>query len=142
MVDTGDGCATCHGDFSADPVVPAKLVNHAHHVDSGSDCAHCHRDGVPANQPPNMQCQVCHSQPYKNCTNCHNLQESGAEGYDIDPSVLDLRIARNPSPYRTEYDVALVRHTPVDPGTFANWGLDLPDYLTTSRPGSTPRRTT
>jgi hypothetical protein len=117
-------CSTCHGADTVD--VPAMWMNHAHHVDAaGTDCSHCHRDGVPAEAPPNAQCQVCHSQPYKNCTNCHNLTD---EGYDIEPSVVQLKIARNWSPYRTEYDIALVRHTPVDPGTFDNWNLDLPAY--------------
>lgn len=126
-VNTGGDCAVCHGDFTGDPVVPQALVHHAHHSEtSGAECAHCHRDGVPQVDMPNMQCQTCHSQPYKNCTNCHDLT---AEGYEIQPSTVQLKIARNPSPYRTEYDVALVRHTPIDPNTFANWGLSLPDYL-------------
>jgi hypothetical protein len=98
-------CERCHGNLEAN-------AYHNMHVNPGSG--------------RNLQCQVCHSQPYKNCTNCHNLTD---EGYDILPSVVQLKIGRNPSPYRDEYDVCIVRHTPIDPGTFANWGLDLPDYL-------------
>ena len=41
-----------------------------------------------------------------------------------------FRIAKNLSPYRTEYDYVVVRHTPVDPDTYAEWGLALTDYLT------------
>ena len=113
-------CEDCH-----DTAGISGNMHHVHHTDSGAACNACHPD--PAIDMPNMQCQTCHSQPYKNCTNCHNMV-AGPEGYDIDPSVALLKIARNPSPHRTEYDIALVRHTPVDPGTFANWGLDLPDY--------------
>jgi len=132
LVSTSTGCADCHGDFSGDPVVPAKLVNHAHHAGgSGANCSHCHRPTVPDGDLPTMQCQTCHSQPYKNCTNCHNLTMAGGE-YEIDPSVVQLKIARNPSPYRPEYDITVVRHVPVDPQTFAEWGLDLPSY--TSEP--------
>lgn len=131
---TGEDCSVCHiNGVGTDPVtVPSDLINHAHHVaDATTACDHCHRDGVPATEIPTAQCQVCHSQPYKNCTNCHNMV-AGPEGYDIDPSILQLKIARNPSEYRQEYDIAVVRHTPVDPETFANWGLTLPEY--TSKP--------
>ncbi len=78
----------------------------------------------------NLQCQVCHSQPYKNCTNCHNLG-TGEKGdkFEINPSVVQFKIAKNPSPYRTEYDYCVVRHVPVDPNTYEDWGLELPGYL-------------
>lgn len=72
----------------------------------------------------NLQCQVCHSQPYKNCTNCHNL----AGDYDIEPSRIQFKIGRNTNPYRSEYDYTVVRHTPIDPNTYADWGLSLPGY--------------
>ena len=52
--------------------------------------------------------------------------------YEIDPSVLQFKIARNPKASRPEYDFTVVRHVPVDPQTFAEWGLDLPSY--TSEP--------
>jgi hypothetical protein len=126
-VSTSSDCAVCHGDFTADPVVPQALVHHAHHSEtSGADCGHCH-DPVPTTEMPNMQCQVCHSQPYKNCANCHDhTLEPG--GYEIDPSTIQLKIARNPSPHREDYDVSIVRQVAVDPDTYANWGLALPDF--------------
>ncbi len=133
VVDTDSDCTRCHiNGVGSQPIVPpAALVNHAHHISNNSDCAHCHRDGVPASTPTNMQCQVCHSQPYKNCTNCHNLDtdEAAGEKFDINPSRIQFKIARNPSQYRDEYDNVLVRHVPVDPDTYADWGLELPDYL-------------
>lgn len=132
VVSTSTGCDRCHGDFSGDPVVPAQLVNHAHHaVGSGATCSHCHRPTVPSTTPPKMQCQVCHAQPYRNCTNCHNLTPAGGE-YQMDPAVVQFKIALNPEAARSEYDVAVVRHVPVDPQTFAEWGLGLPSY--TSEP--------
>jgi len=136
-VEAGSTCNECHVDGdSARFVFSAADINHAHHTDlSNSDCADCHdahgtpEHGTPGDRPPHMQCQVCHSQPYKNCTNCHNM-EPGHENYDIEPSVLQLKIARRNEAvdYRQEYDVTIVRHIPIDPGTFANWGLDLPNY--------------
>jgi hypothetical protein len=135
VVETGSACSECHVNGTGEPAVfSAAVINHAHHTDiSDAACTDCHHTGagVPGPQPPNMQCQVCHSQPYKNCTNCHNMVP-GPEGYDIEPSVLQLKIAQNPSEYRQEYDYSIVRHIPIDPGTFANWGLDLPEY--TSKP--------
>jgi len=132
QVDTGTGCTRCHiNGVGEDPVeVPAELVNHAHHIADNSSCSHCHRDGVPSMTPANLQCQVCHSQPYKNCTNCHNLvADEEPNKYDIDPSVVQFKIAQNPSPHRPEYDYVVVRHVPVDPGTYDDWGLTLPGYL-------------
>ncbi len=124
---TGD-CTSCHPDGFGSATVSAADKNHAHHGGVSVDCSHCH-DPVPGVSLPVAQCQTCHSQPYKNCTNCHNLTD---EGFDINESIVQLKIGRNPSPHRAEYDIAIVRHTPIDPNTFANWGLDLPDYLTKS----------
>jgi len=134
-VDTGSDCGRCHvNGVGSDPVeVPLALVNHAHHIADNSDCAHCHRDGVPATTPSNMQCQVCHSQPYKNCTNCHNLVAD--EKYDIDPSRIQFKIAHNPrTDYRGEYDYVVVRHVPVDPNSYADWGLVLDQANYVSEP--------
>jgi len=135
-------CEECHDAIEAN-------FGHIHHTGLEADCSQCHAfENHPATGNcsgchnggiafafeyplPQAQCQTCHSQPYKNCTNCHNLDESDTGGsmYEIDPSVIQLKIARNPNPDRDEYAIALVRHVPVSDETFANWGLDLPDYL-------------
>lgn len=131
VVETGSECAECHINGVGEPAVfSAAVINHAHHTDgSGAMCTDCHHTGagVPGPQPPNMQCQVCHSQPYKNCSNCHN-HTLEHEGFDIDPSRIQLKIARNPSPHREEYDVAVVREVAVSPDTYDNWGMDLPEF--------------
>ena len=133
----GYKCEFCHKaeEMHGDGQYTGDHYNHRYEVATMPRCEDCHQvppnahHSMHVNVPGrNLQCQVCHSQPYKNCTNCHNL----ADDFDIDPSRVQLKIARNPSPYRTEYDYVLVRHVPVDPGTFADWGLDLPNYL--SRP--------
>jgi len=131
---TGDEafCGTCH---TMTPFVETYRED-AHGGNNAQGfvaaCTDCHHTGagVPGPQPPNMQCQVCHSQPYKNCTNCHNLvADEEPNKYDIDPSVVQFKIAQNPSPHRPEYDYVVVRHVPVDPGTYDDWGLTLPGYL-------------
>ncbi len=132
-------CAGCHtmDELHGDPThTEENHYEHRYEVANMPRCENCHGgvsnsyhnahvDGFASN----LQCQVCHSQPYKNCTNCHNLASAEkGDKFAIDPSVLQLKIARNTSPFRTEYENILVRHVPVDPGTFDDWGLALPNY--------------
>jgi len=143
----GRKCEFCHTseEIHGDGQHAGDHYTHRYEVATMPRCEECHEVASNDNQfhaahtgtggsRRNLQCQVCHSQPYKNCTNCHNL---GTPGFDIDPSVLQLKIAVNyddsggpaPFPYRSEYDYVLVRHTPIDPDTYAGWGLTLPNYL-------------
>jgi thiosulfate/3-mercaptopyruvate sulfurtransferase len=73
-----------------------------------------------------VACQVCHSGEYKNCYACHvGLETRGIEF----PSRLDFRIGRNPSPdERHPWTWVLVRHVPIAPESFADWGVSLPGY--------------
>jgi len=97
-------------------------------------CENCHAEVEPSNSfhrkhavadaDVRLQCQVCHSQPYKNCTSCH----VGNDGFTIDASTLSLKIGHNNEPNRDEYDYAVVRHAPVDQETFLNWGLSVSGY--------------
>lgn len=137
----GFSCVSCHEkeELHGDPTHTAENhYTHRYEVADMKRCEDCHGteaawgnayhnahvDGFASN----LQCQVCHSQPYKNCTNCHNLDT--AEKYNIDPSVVQFKIAHNPrTDFRPEYDYVVVRHTPVDPGSFDDWGLALPGYL-------------
>ena len=131
-------CENCHQDDLDSG------FGHIHHTGQDPDCGNCHHNGGTSCDAchdgggafaftyplPTMQCQVCHSQPYKNCTNCHNLVSGGK--YEIEPSTLQLKIAQNPSPHREEYDFSLVRHTPISEGTYDDWNLDLPEYTSKS----------
>jgi thiosulfate/3-mercaptopyruvate sulfurtransferase len=133
-----EGCHTAeeiHGDSQHE----GDHYNHRYEVATMPRCESCH-DDLEANSyhnahvdgfvgSANLQCQVCHSQPYKNCTNCHNLGAGEAAKYDIEPSRIQFKIGRNLNANRSEYDYVVVRHVPVDEGTFADWGLDLPGYL-------------
>ncbi len=79
-----------------------------------------------------MSCYVCHSQPYNNCTSCH----VGVEAYGSDYEVVeDFKIGLNPlettGDQRSEYKYVTLRHIPIDPESYANWGPEsesLPDY--------------
>ncbi len=135
-------CSGCHSgeELHGDGQYEGEHYNHRYEVETMPRCEGCHPNissnlfhNVHVNESgpnPNLQCQVCHSQPYKNCTNCHNLVADGkTDKFDIDPSVVQFKIAINPSPHRPEYDYSVVRHVPVDPDTYADWGLTLPNYL-------------
>ena len=142
-------CNDCHTkeEIHGDGLSDGEHYNHRYEVKSMPRCEDCHGVGKPegwvnngfhlvhvndneVGDHPNLQCQVCHSQPYKNCTNCHDLAPDGlVEKYTINDSEVQFKIGRNTSPYRTEYDNVVVRHVPVDPGTYDDWGLVLTDYL-------------
>lgn len=140
----GYKCNLCHKkeEIHGDGQYDGDHYNHRYEVKTMPRCEKCHSNLEPDNPyhdkhvsggGSKLQCQVCHSQPYKNCTNCHNLDPGAkVDKFEIDPSVVQFKIANNPSPHRSEYDFVLVRHTPIDPDTYADWGLALPDYLSKS----------
>ncbi len=142
----GYQCDLCHTkeEIHGDGQYTGDHYDHRYEVASMPRCENCHDPAAPemdnsyhnmhvGTAGRNLQCQVCHSQSYKNCTNCHNLvpdpKADGFEKFDINASVVQFKIAKNPSPHRQEYDYVVVRHTPVDPDTYADWGLTLPGYL-------------
>jgi hypothetical protein len=132
----GYRCEFCHTmkEIHGDGQQSGDHYNDRYEVKSMPRCEQCHTIADNAyhqahvNQPGrNLQCQVCHSQPYKTCTNCHNL---GSQEFAIDPSRIQFKIAKNPNPHRAEYDFAVVRHVPIGTETYADWGLSVPGYLT------------
>ena len=145
----GMRCEACHSaeEIHGDDQHAGDHYEHRYEVATMPRCETCHDDNDPdfANDyhnahvngylgSANLQCQVCHSQPYKNCTNCHNLVADGkTDKFDIDESVIGLKIAQNPrTDYRGEYNYVVVRHVPVDPNTYEDWGLVLdPTYYDT-----------
>ncbi|RMH72614.1 MAG: hypothetical protein D6675_04265 [Gemmatimonadetes bacterium] len=72
-----------------------------------------------------LQCQVCHSQSYKNCNGCH----VGGDGI-TGSSYLTFEIGRNyMKSERHDFDYMVVRHIPIAPDTYAEWGeSDLANY--------------
>jgi len=75
----------------------------------------------------NVQCQVCHVAEYKNCYSCHvQKSEDGVPFFKIEPSVMDVKIGRNPiQSDERPWKWVSVRHAPVDPETFAYYGDNL-----------------
>jgi len=98
-------------------------------VENGPQCTGCHK-GIYEREAKNVivhrihrdqaSCQVCHAQPYKNCSTCHvGKDKNGLTFYKTKASWLDFKIGLNPlrSEKRPEKFVTL-RHTPVDRGIF------------------------
>ena len=74
-----------------------------------------------------LSCQVCHSQPYRNCNGCH----VGGDGI-TGSSYLTFEIGRNylkTNERYKNYDYITVRHIPIAPDTYKEWGVsDLTNF--------------
>lgn len=86
-------------------------------------CEHCHSDVAASNNYHTkhwgeLQCQVCHSQDYKNCNLCH----VGGTGVR-EPSYLAFKIGKNPIPDQRDYEYVVLRHIPIADDTYEPWGI-------------------
>ena len=112
-----------------------KEYENRYEVENGSKCTDCHKEiydreskNVIAHRihKDKASCQVCHAQPYKNCSACHvGKDKNGLAFYKTKASWLDFKIGINPlkSEKRPEKFVTL-RHIPVDRGTFGFYVKD------------------
>jgi len=92
-------CENCHTNLES------KNIYHSVHISS-------------------FNCQVCHSQDYNNCGECH-IHGDGARI----PSYLDFKIAGNPIPdVKTEYDLTLVRRTLAAPDNWGVYGVEYANF--------------
>ena len=81
-----------------------------------------HKEHWAGNSKTSLSCQVCHSQPYRNCNGCHvgGDQITGS-------SYLTFEIGRNYLKENTrykKYDYITVRHIPVTPDTYKEWDVE------------------
>lgn len=124
------------------------VFEHRYAMSAMPRCEDCHSEVAESNSfheahwegwtEVKLQCQVCHSQPYKNCTTCHPNPAGSEEGFSIEPSVVQFKIGKNTQPdYRDDYDYTVVRHIPVHPTETFNedmWGaggIELINYSDT-----------
>lgn len=121
-------CTKCHKaeEMHGD----GKEYANRYEVENAPKCMACHEKiyGTASENARNhwihkdrVSCQVCHSQPYKNCYACHvGKDKQGLAYFKTKGSFMDFKIGLNPlrSPKRPEKYVTL-RHVPVDPKTFA-----------------------
>ncbi|MBI9082290.1 MAG: hypothetical protein JEZ11_01750 [Desulfobacterales bacterium] len=120
-------CSKCHkaGEMHGD----GKTYVNRYEVENGPKCSDCHEKiyEMKSENAKNhwihkdrVSCQVCHSQPYKNCYACHfGKDKSGFKYFKTKGSPMNFKIGLNPlrSDRRPEMYVP-VRHVPVDPNSF------------------------
>ncbi|MBW1801630.1 MAG: hypothetical protein JRJ85_12985 [Deltaproteobacteria bacterium] len=101
-----------------------------HDVENGPKCTECHEniyESEAAARSNHMthrdkvSCQVCHSQSYTNCFDCHvGMSKDGREFYEVGSHSLDFKIGLNPSrSERRKERFVLLRHAPVARDTFS-----------------------
>jgi hypothetical protein len=130
----GMTCFDCHDEDEMHG--DGQPASDRYHYALAPDCRDCHTDVSDSNPQHQMHfntlaCQVCHSVEYKNCYNCHvNLDDNGTPYFTSDPSQMDFRIGLNPIKSEDRpYDYTVLRHVPVNAGTFDYYGEDLlPDF--------------
>jgi len=110
---TGIGCEQCH--YKKDDILVEEINGyHSQHWKGDS--------GVT------LTCQVCHSQPYKNCNGCH-VAGSGITGSSYLTFEIGKNYLKSTNDRYKNYDYITVRHIPIAPNTFEPWGVDdLPDF--------------
>ena len=122
----GKSCVFCHDQEEMHAAGDA--YDRRYEVAELPRCEGCHASAASSNSYhavhwSSLQCNVCHSQDYKNCYSCHagtGLQE---------PSTLGFKIGLNPLPTSQRgYKYVVLRHVPVTPETFSDWGLALPNF--------------
>jgi len=104
-----------HGDGSR--------PGHRLDTDNGPTCERCHGEEAESNvyhaaHWGDLSCQGCHSQDYKSCNSCH--AGSGLAS----PSYMSFKIGRNPVPDERPYPYVTLRHAPVSPDTYREWGVE------------------
>lgn len=121
-------CAFCHSDNAMHS--SSTNATHRYEDEDMIRCEDCHEAAKEANQYhtthwQSLSCQVCHSQPYKNCNGCH----TGGQGI-TGSSYLTFKIAKNTRESENRpYKIVPVRHIPIARDTFSSWGIaDLVNY--------------
>ncbi len=130
----GMPCFTCHTSDE----MHGKVGEANHRYDGpptpGCQDEGCHDTVAPGDGIANhtaehfesLSCQVCHSTTYKNCYSCHVAQQDGVPFFQIEPSVMNFKIGRNPRQSEDRpWAYVPVRHVPIDPESFAFYGEDL-----------------
>jgi len=106
---TAPKCENCHEDVES-----ANNYHKQHWEKAESDDSRSH-----------LECQVCHSQDYKNCNACH----AGGDGI-TGSSWMQFKIGKNPLKSDNKpYDYVALRHIPIIQDTYAEWGVaDLTEF--------------
>ncbi|HAF30051.1 MAG TPA: hypothetical protein DCG75_13505 [Bacteroidales bacterium] len=123
LTENGYTCLDCHSgsELHGD----GKSVEQRYAYTKLPECENCHSSIQAANNYhsthyDDFNCQVCHSQDYNNCGQCHiNFEESKSGAGAVIPAYLGFKIAKNPIPdIKTGFNFVLVRRTLAAP---ENW---------------------
>lgn len=118
---------------------PSAEYNHRYESAEAPKCENCHSGSqfeslIPHKQHAglveentHLQCQVCHSQAYNNCYNCHVQKDAQGRGFfKTEKSWFDFKIGNNTEKSEARpYDYVVVRHVPVDQNTFSYYGENI-----------------
>jgi len=126
--ENGHGCLYCHDKQEMHSAVQDQENTHRYNYEHAPFCEMCHINGDNSNiyhsqHYDDLSCYVCHSQNYNNCTSCHtNGEWKTDEVYQGQNPAEDFRIGLNPLKGDKRYKYATVRHIPIAPETYDNWG--------------------
>lgn len=138
----GMTCVSCHSAAEMHGE-GSPLAGDRYQVSTGPSCSAvgCHGDVTSSNalhtsaHVAAMECQVCHSQPYKNCFECHtDVTTENVAFYSISDGepggqhdhLISFRAGRNPKftgsgPHK---EFSVLRHVPVDAEVFTYSGAN------------------
>ena len=131
--EAGLNCFDCHtGDEIHGPNSAADC---RYEVSVRPKCIDCHLNPETYNDQMEqhvgqLACNVCHSQEYKNCYQCHVAKPGSSVTHGLKfPSEIDLKIGRNPIKCGDiPWDIVLLRHIPISPESFTEYDITLHDY--------------
>jgi 3-mercaptopyruvate sulfurtransferase SseA len=126
-------CVDCH-DAREMHAKPPEDVKGRFGLPEMPACTDCHEE-VTQDSPVKehkthagkVQCQICHAQPYVNCSGCHVGKDvNGLAYYKTEKEIETFKIGLNPEKTKSfPYDFMLIRQTPVNPHIFDYYGKGL-----------------
>lgn len=134
----GMNCVACHPANEMHGDGNAYTYRYVENENFVPQCTDCHPDVLDPNTEniyhkthvqgnTTLECQVCHSQTYKSCNSCH--VGKGITGKSYPTFKIGKNYLKNTSSFRNT-DYILVRHIPIAPDTYDNWGgsISLTDF--------------
>lgn len=132
---SGMNCMDCHTGLELHG--GGATPTHRRNAFARPACADCHpgpaggTDDIEHHElhAETVDCPVCHSQPYKNCYQCHVGSSNGKSHGTQFPSEIDFRIGKNPIQSSSRpWDYVLLRHVPVYPEMYEAYGITLTNF--------------
>lgn len=122
----GWNCMHCHSGVEMHAAAGEGIDRY--HLEERASCEGCHNvatiNDYHTQHWDDVACQVCHSQPYNNCTACHTNGEWEHDPIYAEQSpTLDFRIGLNHIADR-RFKWVTVRHAPVATTSYDPWGAE------------------